>query len=383
MRDERSIIEPAVQAYRYLSLRIVVTLIVVAGAGLLLYVARSMLIPLAIGAIIAVILFPWARRLSRLSRMSHQLATAVIYLVLLAALVPLFLLVGPLLAQRIEMAQDDILNLLQRWEAAGAEEVTLLGFSFAAQEIVDEITAAATEWVTATASGAISFVIDAAHTLLLAVMALVVGFYLTRDAEAIVSHVIDIAPPRHRTSLRRLVAEIYRIWGKFFRSQLILCLIVAVILGVASAALGLPHPLLLGIWGGLLEFLPTVGHMVWGATVVILAIFNGSTYLPLSPLAFLVLVIGVYIVFTQIDLNVLIPHIIGGSLHLHPLVVLLGVIAGIEIAGVLGVVLAAPTIASLRVIGRALLSWLDVRSIGTYGASGGETTPAEEGADHE
>jgi len=378
MRDEQSIIEPAVQAYRYLSLRIVVTLVAVAGAGLLLYVARNMLIPLIIGAVIAVILFPWARRLSRITRLSHQLATACIYLVLIAALVPLFLLVGPLLAQRIEMAQEDILNLLQRWEAAGAEEITVLGFSIAAQQIVDEITAAATEWVTATASGAISFVIDAAHTLLLAVVALVVGFYLTRDAEKIVSHVIDIAPPRQRVSLRRLVAEIYRIWGCFFRSQLILCLIVGVILGASSAALGLPHPLLLGIWGGLLEFLPTVGHMVWGATAVTLAIFNGSTYLPLSPLAFVLLVVGVYIVFTQVDLNVLIPHIIGGSLHLHPLVVLLGVIAGIEIAGVLGVVLAAPTIASLRVIVRALLSWLDVRSISTYGASGEVAASADE-----
>jgi predicted PurR-regulated permease PerM len=367
MRDERSIIEPAVQAYRYLSLRIVVALVAVAGAGLLLYVARSMLIPLIIGAVIAVILFPWARRLSRLTLLSHQLATALIYLVLIAALVPLFLLVGPLLVQRIEIAQDDILNVLQRWEAAGAEDVTVLGFSIAAQQIVDEITAAATEWVTATASGAISFVIDAAHTLLLAVVALVVGIYLTRDAETIVSHLVDIAPRRHRTSLRRLVTEIYRIWGCFFRSQLILCLIVAVILGIASAALGLPHPLLLGVWGGLLEFLPTVGHMVWGTTAVVLAIFSGSTYLPLSPLAFVVLVVGVYIVFTQIDLNVLIPHIIGGSLHLHPLVVLLGVIAGIEVAGVLGVVLAAPTIASLRVIGRALLRWLDGRSMSTQG----------------
>ena len=362
MSDERSTLDPAIQAYRYLSLRIVVTVVAVAGAGALLYVARNMLIPLIVGAIIAVILFPWARRLSRLLHISHQLATAIIYLLLLAALVPLFLFVGPVLADRIDTAQEDIVAVLQTWEETGAKEITVLGFTFQAQEMVDEITSAATEWVTTTASHAVGFAIDVAHTLLLAVMALVVGFYLTRDAESIATHLIDLAPPGRRANLRCLVAEIYEIWGCFFRSQLILCLIVGVILGVASAALGLRQPLLLGIWGGLLEFLPTVGHMVWGATALLLAIFSGSTYLPLSPLAFVALVLAIYIVFTQIDLNILIPHIIGGSLQLHPLVVLLGVIAGIEIAGVLGVVLAAPTIASLRVIGRALLSWLDVRS---------------------
>lgn len=361
MSSEEPGIETPVHAYRYLTIRVIIALFAVVGAGLLIYVARSMLIPLVIGAIIAVILFPWARRLSRLLHISHQLATASIYLLVLTALVPLFVFVGPILAQRIEMAQDGIVSLLQRWDEAGAREVTVFGFTFLAQEMIDQITSAVTEWVTATASHAVSFAIDVAHTLLLAVVALVVGFYLTRDAEAIIGHIIDAAPPRHRASLAHVLSEIFRIWGCFFRSQLILCLIVGAMLGLASAALGLPQPLLLGIWGGLLEFLPTVGHMVWGTTAVLLAALSGSSYLPLSPLAFVVLVLAVYIVFTQIDLNILIPHIIGGSLHLHPLVVLLGVIAGIEIAGVLGVVLAAPTIASFRVIGRALLDWLDAQ----------------------
>lgn len=299
--------EPTLQFYRHLSLRIVVALVAVGGAVALLYVARSMLIPLIIGAIIAVVLFPWARRLSRLLHVSHQLATALIYLLLLAALVPLILFVGPLLAERIDVAQEQVLDLLESWEETRATEFTILGFTFVAEDMVDEITSAVADWVTSTARQAVGFAINVAHTILLAVVTLVVGFYLTRDGERIVTQLIEIAPLRHQANLRRLANEIYEIWGCFFRSQLILCLIVGVILGVVSAALGPPQPLLLGIWGGLLEFLPTVGHMVWGTTAVILAIFSGSTYLPLSPLAFVVLVVAAYIVFTQVDLNVLIP----------------------------------------------------------------------------
>ena len=78
MRDERSTLDCVIQAHRRLHLRIVVTVVAVAGTGALLYVARNMLVPLIIGAIIAVILFPWARRLRRLLQISHQLATAII-----------------------------------------------------------------------------------------------------------------------------------------------------------------------------------------------------------------------------------------------------------------------------------------------------------------
>ena len=70
------------------------------------------------------------------------------------------------------------------------------------------------------------------------------------------------------------------------------------------------------------------------------------------------LVVGVYVAFSQLDINVLIPNIIGGSIRLHPVVVLLGVIVGIEIGGVLGVALAAPTIASFRVIGQYIYAML-------------------------
>jgi predicted PurR-regulated permease PerM len=114
----------------------------------------------------------------------------------------------------------------------------------------------------------------------------------------------------------------------------------------------------LGVWGGLLEFLPSIGHAIWGLTVVIIALLEGSSYLPLPNLVFALVVFGAYIAFTQLDLNFLIPHIIGRRVHLHPVVVILGVIIGASVGGVLGVALAAPTIASLRIIMRYLFARL-------------------------
>jgi len=93
-------------------------------------------------------------------------------------------------------------------------------------------------------------------------------------------------------------------------------------------------------------------------TASLLTLFMGSTHLPIPNLVFLLLVFGLHIVFTQFDLNYLIPRVIGRSVQLPPMVVILGIVAGAAIAGVLGVVLAAPSIASLRVILRYLYARL-------------------------
>jgi predicted PurR-regulated permease PerM len=70
------------------------------------------------------------------------------------------------------------------------------------------------------------------------------------------------------------------------------------------------------------------------------------------------IVLGLHVVFQQVDLNYLIPRIIGRRVHLHPMVVILGIVAGALLAGVLGVLLAAPTIASARLLGRYLKAYL-------------------------
>jgi len=73
---------------------------------------------------------------------------------------------------------------------------------------------------------------------------------------------------------------------------------------------------------------------------------------------FLLIVIGVHIAYTQFDLNFMIPRIIGRQVHLHPMIVIIGIIVGAQVGGVLGVALASPTIASARVIGRYVYALL-------------------------
>jgi predicted PurR-regulated permease PerM len=116
------------------------------------------------------------------------------------------------------------------------------------------------------------------------------------------------------------------------------------------AVLGIRSAFILGLVAAVAELVPNIGHTVSAIVGVSVAFIEGS-YLPVSNLWVAVIVVLVYIAIAQVDINFLIPRIIGGRMHLSPVVVIVGLIAGASIGGVLGLLLAAPTLASLRVLG--------------------------------
>lgn len=333
--------------------KVVVSIILFVLFAVAIYVFRIVLVPLIIGVMIAYILQPVVRRIQRSTRLSRGVGTGVVYLTVLALVIPIGVVLIPVVVEQIIYTQTQLITFARYLNAMGADAtVEVSGFSFEVQELVRQITSALTDFATSVATESVSFVLDAARVFLLVVFTFVIGFYLTRDTNLVIEWVYGLTPPSYRSDVEALMTEINGVWSAFFRGQLLLSLIVTVILTALSFILGLPNPLLLGVWGGLLEFLPSIGNMIWGLTAVIVALVAGSTYLPLPNVLFALIVLGTYVAFAQLDMNVLVPNIIGRHVRLHPVVVILGVIVGASVAGVIGVALAAPTIASLRIIMR-------------------------------
>jgi predicted PurR-regulated permease PerM len=145
------------------------------------------------------------------------------------------------------------------------------------------------------------------------------------------------------------------------------------------------NSLVLGIVAGVLEIVPNIGPAIAAVPAVLIAYFRGPTYLPISNGWFALLVIAIYIVIQQVENNFLVPKIIGMSLNLHPLVVIIGAIVGANFAGILGIFLAPPTLATLRILGRyAYRKLLDLEPFpeeageGEEEPSRGEVTAANE-----
>lgn len=329
---------------------VVATLLILLGIAA--YVFRVIWLPLIIGAIMAFILYPVADFFHRLTHLPHTIATLLVYLILIALLVPIGFGLGPMIAEQALLAKDQALTFIQYLNVASADTLEIMGYTIVIGDIVRQVTSDLTAMVTSVATGSVGLVMDAARMGFMVIVTFVVGFYLTRDVDRVIAGFKALVPPEYQDDTETLLDHLNHVWGAFFRGQLTLSLTVTVILTLVSAILGLPQPLLLGLWGGLLEFLPSIGHTLWGATVLLVAAFQGSTYLPLPHLAFVLVVLGAYLAFTQLDLNILIPNILGGQMEMHPMVILIGIILGASIGGVVGMALAAPMIASLRVLGK-------------------------------
>jgi phosphoglycolate phosphatase len=113
---------------------------------------------------------------------------------------------------------------------------------------------------------------------------------------------------------------------------------------------GLPNAGLMGLLAGLLEVIPTFGPILATIPALLIAFFQGSTYLPMSNFWFSVLVVAIYTVIQQTENAYLVPRIMGRRMLLHPVVIFIGVLAGGILFGALGVLLAAPVIGTLRVL---------------------------------
>ena len=183
---------------------------------------------------------------------------------------------------------------------------------------------------------------------------LVMMFYLMRDGPVFTAYLSDSLPESYRGDLMRLIYEMGRVWNGYLRGQMILNLAVGVATYIVALSLGLPQPLLLALIAGFLELIPNIGPLLSLVPAFILALITPSSTIPGLDAGFTyALVVALaYFMIQQLEAVFLVPRIMGSNLDLHPFVVLLAILVGASLAGILGVIFAAPMVASLRVLGR-------------------------------
>lgn len=180
----------------------------------------------------------------------------------------------------------------------------------------------------------------------------ILAFFILKDADSFRRSVLAMLP-RGRLRWRgdEFFQDINQTLAAYIRAQLTACLIIGIVCSIGFWLIGFPSPLVLGLLAGVLEFVPLVGPLVVAVLVALLALLHSGFGMTLVVLIFL----GVLRIVQD---YVLYPRIIGQGIHLHPLAVILAILAGAEIAGVAGIFLAIPVIAILTV---AYRHWLEHR----------------------
>jgi predicted PurR-regulated permease PerM len=160
-----------------------------------------------------------------------------------------------------------------------------------------------------------------------------------------------LVPAGYAGDAHRLVGALGPIWNAFLRGQVTLAIVMGLANGLAMAALGVRYAVVLGLLGGLLEFIPIVGPFILGTTAVVIALFQPGNWLGLGPVPYALVVLAVAILLQQLENNFLVPRILGGSLNLNPVVILVGAVIAADLAGIVGLMLSAPVLATLRLFG--------------------------------
>ena len=183
-------------------------------------------------------------------------------------------------------------------------------------------------------------------------LVIVVSIYLVKDAPKLWAGISNMAhQPGYRQDAERLLADFSRIWDAYLRGQVILGLVIGVIVSITLSLLGVSNALGLGVLSGVLEFLPIVGALSGSGAAILVALFQSDTIWGLPSYQYALLIAVVMGLIQGLENNILVPRIVGDALDLHPLLVMISVIMGASLAGILGAVLAAPVVATLKLLG--------------------------------
>ncbi len=339
--------------------------LVVVGIALLfgLAVARfsRALAPLLVAVIIAYMLNRPVNWIARRTRIPRRLVAVVIYIAFYVVLALIPTALTPILIQQFRRINLDLGRINEQLTLFLARPIVIFDFSVDLRAIAGQATRAlanvlspfasgAINVLSPFASGAIGVLFDIAEGVIWAIFIFVVGLYLLLDADKMRDWFDNLVPPDYRPEVTALRREIGAIWNSFFIGQLILCTVVGVTVGGAMAILGIRSAIVLGLVAAVAELVPNIGHTVSAIVGVTVAFLEGS-YLPVSNVWFALIVALTYVAIAQVDLNFFIPRIIGQRMRLSPAVVIIGLIAGASVGGVLGLLLAAPTLSSLRTLG--------------------------------
>ncbi len=174
----------------------------------------------------------------------------------------------------------------------------------------------------------------------------VVTFYLLRDWDRILQYLAAFLPPRSRTSVVALAHETDRVLAAFLRGQISVMIVLALVYSTGLWLVGVDLALPIGLLAGLASFVPYLGFITG------LLAAGAAAWLQFQNIEVLAWVGVVFASGQALESMVLTPYLVGGRIGLHPVAVIFAVMAGGQLFGFMGVLLALPAAATLAVIGR-------------------------------
>ena len=322
------------------------------AVAVLLYLLGPVLTPFLIGAGLAYLCDPWADRLEA-KGLSRTSATILVFSVMVAVLVVVLVVLVPLLQQQLieviaklpeyfDWLQTQALPWIQQTLSLPEFTLDLASIKKAMADHWQQVGGVAAGLLGSVTSSGLAIVAWLANVVLIPL----VMFYLLRDWDVMIAHISDLIPRRHAPLVKRLARDCDTVLSGFLRGQLSVMLALGSVYTVGLYLVGLDLALLIGVFAGLVSFVPYLGFImgIVFATIAVLMQYHDVFHLLL---VFLVFGIG-----QTLESFVFTPWLVGDRIGLHPVTVIFAVMAGGQLFGFVGVLLALPVAAVVGVLVR-------------------------------
>ena len=328
---------------RYLQIGFGVAALIV--ALIVLYLLRDFLGAFVLGGAIAFLIQPAVTRLVAVG-VPRIVAIVLIFLVIIVIVAGLILLIVPLgissvthlqaQAPTLAAAAQDRINSLQ------GSPIQLFGITIDLKGTTETINSHLKDYLLGQFGNALTIGLTALTLLLQLLLMFVVAFLLSLDAPAVRKDLRRLVPNDYRSDFDQIWRKVRKMLYAYFRGQLIIAGLIGICSGIACAALGLADPVALGLIAGLTALIPYLGPFIGAVPAVLVGLAAG----PIKAL----LIAVIYFVISNVILNFVYPKVMGDAVRLPPVLIIVAFIAGFSWAGILGMFVAVPIAATLRIL---------------------------------
>ena len=341
--------------------KLLVGLVLVGIVAFLFFRFTSLITPLLIVFILAYVLQPLATLIARGLTVSWRAAVNILYFLILILLIGLLTLGGVgLVAQvqsLIQLVQAIVADLPKYIQNLSGQVFHFGPFTLDMRTLdLNEISRQLLSFIepllgrTGTLVGTVAS--GAAEIFGWTFFVLLVSYFVMIESNGLQSNLFKVEVPGYNEDLRRLGNQLSRIWNAFLRGQIFIFGLATLIYIIVLSLFGVRYAIGLAFMAGLAKFLPYIGPGITWIVMALVTYFQPDKPFGLQPLVYTGLVVITTTVIDQIIDGLIAPRVMARSLRVHPAAVLVTALISANLIGILGVVIAAPLLATMTLLGR-------------------------------
>lgn len=325
------------------------------GGLYLLSQVTTIYLPVIVAITLAFILNPLVEALSRLrlwpTNRKMPRGLAVVMAIIIAALILTALITFIFMPfvnefDRFVANLPDLIKKIQSLTGVLEQRANAMQLPANIDVLIDQLLSSAATYAVAIGRKVLLSAVNFASQIIELVVVPVLTYYFLKDVRFLRESVIGAFPPGARAKTRLIIEEMATVVSGYIRGQATVSVIIGTIVFSGMYLLGVDYPLVLGLLATLTETIPIVGPII-GATPAIFLAYLSSPALAVNVLIF-------FIIIHQLENYVIVPKIMGHTIDIHPVVVIISLLIGGQLLGIIGMILAVPTVALLKVLFRQL-----------------------------